>query len=252
MSAVQARGLGLAAAGRWSGLLAGLAAMSWLIGSGGLEFALLLVGPALGLPLLGGVLVGELARPAPERGPARRALLETRRIESYLPHWTWLVRWLAAAYVGLSVLAVLLDRPAHSVDGRTVIYTCGEALGPVAAWPPAAYTVPTLTLVLIGLGAAVGALHLLVRRPRPAGVDVTDDDQARRDAAAAVVAAGAVLVTAPLAGLSLVAGLSLSRSCAGPLGTLAQVPLFCLAAAAAAVGCWALAGLLVPRRRSPS
>ncbi len=130
MSAVRARGFGLATAGRWSGLLAGLAA--------------------------------------------------------------------------LTVLSVLQDRPSFDPAGRTIVYVCGDRLGLTAVWPPTGYPIPVLTLVLIGLAAALGALHLLVRRPRPAGIDVADDDRARRDAAAT------------------------------------------------AVGCWALGGLLVPRSRSRS
>jgi hypothetical protein len=250
MSAVQARGLGLATAGRWLGLLAGLAATSWLFRTGDIELALLLSGPLVGIALLGGVLLGELMRPGPERGPARRALLETRRIETYLPSWTRLVRWFAGAYVVLIVVSVLNNRADVDAAGREVHYVCdnGSLLGPV--WLPTAYAIPALTLVLLGLGAAVGALHLLVRRPRPAGIDVAEDDQARSDAAAAVLAACAVLVAVPLAGLSLLAASSLAFSCAGPLGQLGAAPLLVLAVAAASVACWALVGLLLPRWRS--
>jgi hypothetical protein len=254
MSAVQARGLGIATAGRWLGLLAGLAATSWLISTGDLELALLLSGPLVGIAMLGGVLLGELARPGPERGPARRALLETRRIETYLPPWARLVRWLAVTYVVLVVCSVLLGRPEHftgagAAPETTAIYVCGDGFGLSGVWLPPAYAIPALTVVLIGLAAAVGALHLLVRRPRPAGIDVADDDRARTDGAAAVVAAGAVLVSVPLAGLSLLAAASLAQSCSGPLGQLAAAPLLCLTVAAAAIGCWALGGLLVPRWR---
>jgi hypothetical protein len=249
MSAVQARGLGLATAGRWLGLLAGLAATSWLIGTGDVELALLLSGPLVGIALLGGVLLGELVRPGPERGPARRALLETRRIETYLPSWTRLVRWLAAAYLALTVFGVL-DQPDVDSAGNTIIYTCGDGIGLFDAWLPLAYAIPALALVLIGLTAAVGALHFLVRRPRPAGIEVAEDDRSRTDAVAAVVAACAVLVAGPLGGLSLLAAASLAHSCAGALGQLAAAPLLCLAAASAAIGGWALVGLLLPRRRS--
>lgn len=250
MSAVQARGLGIAAAGRWAGLLVGLAAASWLLGSGDSVLALLFTGPALGLPLLGGVLLGALVQPAPERGPARRALLETRQIGTYLPSWTPLVRWLAAGYAGLSVAGVLLDRPHIDAQGRTAFYSCGPGLGLDWLWAPPAYVIPALTLVLIGLGAAIGALHLLVRRPRPAGIDVEDDDRARTEAAAAVVAACAVLVAVPLAGLSLLAASALSERCYGPLGLVAGVPLLLVTALAAGVGAWALWSLLVPRGRA--
>jgi hypothetical protein len=252
VSTVQARGLGIATAGRWLGLLVGLAGTSWLIGSGDLLLTFLLTGPVMGLSLLAGVLLGELARPGPERGPARRALLETRRVATYLPPWTPVVRHLFAAYVLLTVLGVLQDRPLIDDTGRRIVYYCGDGFGWDAAWLPTAYLIPALTLVLIGLAAAAGALHLLVRRPRPAGIDVADDDDARRDTAAAVVAACAVLVAVPLAGLSLVAALTLASSCSGSLGQLASVPLILLTVAAAGVGCWAMSGLLVPRRRSRS
>jgi hypothetical protein len=249
MSAVQARGLGLVTGGRWLGLLAGLAATSWLISTGDVALALLLSGPLLGIALLGGVLLGQLARPGPERGPARRALLETRRIETYLPPWARMVRWLAVAYLALTVLGVL-DRPEVDFAGNSIIYTCGDGIGLLDGWLPTAYAIPALALVLIGLAAGVGALHLLVRRPRPAGIEVDEDDRTRTDAAAAVVAACAVLVAVPLGGLSLLAAVSLAHSCAGPLGQLAAAPLLGLSAAGAGIGCWALGSLLVPRRRA--
>lgn len=249
MSAVQARGLGIATGGRWLGLLAGLAATSWLISTGDLELALLLSGPLVGIALLGGVLLGELARPGPERGPARRALLETRRIETYLPSWTRLVRWLAITYVVLLVASLLQDRPEFDGVGEAVIYTCGDRPWPTI-WLPTAYAIPALTVVLTGLAAALGALHLLVRRPRPAGIDVAEDDQARRDAVAAVVAACAVLVSVPLGGLSLLASGALASTCGGLLGRLGSVPLLGVAVTATMVGCWALGSLLLPRWRS--
>ncbi len=249
MSAVQARGLGIATGARWLGLLAGLAATSWLISTDDLALALLLSGPLVGIALLGGVLLGELARPGPERGPARRALLETRRIETYLPSWARMVRWLAVAYLVLTVFGVW-DRPEVDGAGNPAIPTCGDGIGLFEAWLPPAYAIPALTLVLIGLAGAVGALHQLVRRPRPAGIEVDEDDRARTDAVAAVVAACAVLVGVPLAGLSLLAAASLARSCAGPLGQLAAAPLLCLTAVGTAVGCWALWSLLVPRGRA--
>lgn len=249
MSAVQARGLGIETAGRWFGLVSGLAATSWLISTGDIALAVLLSGPLVGIALLGGVLLGELARPGPERGPARRALLETRRIETYLPSWARMVRWLAVTYIVLITISVLQDRPEFDGTGRAVIYVCGDRAWP-AVWLPTAYAIPALTVVLIGLAAAVGALHLLVRRPRPAGIDVADDDRARRDAAAAVVAASAVLVAVPLAGLSLLAAASLASSCVGPLGQLGAAPLLAVTAASTAIGCWALGSLLVPRGRA--
>ena len=249
MSAVQARGLGIATGGRWLGLLVGLAATSWLVGTGDVALALLLSGPLLGIGLLGGVLLGELARPGPERGPARRALLETRRIETYLPPWARMVRWLTVAYLVLTVLGVW-ERPEVDSSGRSMILVCSDGIGLAEAWLPPAYAIPALTLVLIGLAGGSGALHLLVRRPRPAGIDVDDDDRARADAVAAVVAACAVLVAVPLGGLSLVAAASLARSCAGPVGQLAAAPLLCLTVVCMAIGCWALWSLLVPRWRA--
>ena len=250
MSAVQTRGLGVATFGRWFGLLAGLAASSRLLSAEDPILLLLFVGPALGLPLLAGVLLGALARPTPERGPARRALLEVRRVRTYLPSWTPLVRWLAAGYTGLSVAGLLLDRPDIDPEGRTYLQVCSEGLQLGWLSAPPAYVVPALTLVLTGLGAAVGALHLLARRPRPAGIDVEDDDRARSEVAAAVLAACAVLVAVPLAGLALLAASTLSERCSGPLGLVASVPLLLLTAVATGIGCWALWSLLVPRGRA--
>jgi hypothetical protein len=251
MSAVQARGLGIAAGGRWVGLLVGLAGTSWLLSADDAVLVAMFLGPVLGIPLLAGVLVGALVRPGPERGPARRALLETRRVANYLPSWTPVVRWTAIAYAGLTVAGVLVGAPEVDGGGHPIVYYCNmDGLGLMPVWPSAGYLVPALVLVLVGLGAAAGALHLLVRRPRPTGVDVDHDDRARADAAAAVIAATAVLVAFPLAGLSLVAGRSLDETCEGPLAVLAQAPLYAATATATAVGAWALWSLLVPRGRA--
>lgn len=169
MTAVQTRGLGVAYAGRWLGLVAGLAATSWLLHRESIGPALLLVGPVLGIALLGGVLLGELAAPGPDRGPARRALLETRRAADYLPASSRLVVVLVAVFVavtaGTSLFGVVVDWWTN--DDPLLIQICPSL--PPFPWPDAYYAGPTVAAVLLGLGLAAAVLRRSARRPGPAG-----------------------------------------------------------------------------------
>lgn len=251
MSVVQAPGLGVVAAGRWLGLLGGLAVASWLLSRDPIGWVYLLVGPAIGLCLLGGVLLGELAAPGPARGPARRALLETRRVADYLPPAARHVAALVAVYGLVLVVALLARRPLNGGPGELVIAMCAGREGMfLAPWPDPVALVPGLLAVLAGLATAALALHLLARRARPAGVDVADDDRRRRETAAAVVAACAVLVAAALCCTALVLGVAMTGGCGGAPGRVLGWVLQWVAGTAGLIGCWAAAALLLPRRRA--
>jgi hypothetical protein len=246
MAAVQTRGVDRATAYRWIGLLGGLAVTSWLLRGDTSGRAVLLVGPVLGTALLAGVLLGELSRPRLERGPARRALLETRRVADYLPGRSRLVAVMLVAYV-LTVAGTGLRSVISQLD-TTVGDVCYE-VGLIYAWPSAAATVPALAGVVLGLAAAAAVLRRIVLRPRPAGIEAAEDDRSRREAVTAVVTACALLVAGPLAGTALVAGGTIAgSSCAFLPVQVLGWGLLWIAGAAGIVACWSLVALLRPRR----
>lgn len=225
-------------------MLVGLAVTSWALGLGETGYVFLLVSPIMGIALLGAVLVGELLARAPAPGPARRALLETRRVADYLPPSARVVGALLGVYGVLSLAAAT-----PGAGSGVVVRTCGDMYGPYGRWPAApAVVFPALAVVLLGLTVAAVALRRLVDRPRPTGVPVEADDEARRATAAAVVAACAVLVTGPLCVTAAGLGTDLMDGC-GVLDPGAGLMLLWLAGAAVLVAGWALLALLAPPRR---
>lgn len=250
MTAVQEREFGVTAVGRWLGVAAGLVAGGLLARWDSLGRGLLLAGPAFGIAVLSGVLLGELAAPGPHLGAARRALLETRRVGDYLPGWSRSVAVLTAVFVlvtvGTSLVGSADDRQRA---GRAFARTCADgSVSSAGPWPGAYYAVPTLVAVLTGLGVAGLVLRRVVSRPRPAGMDVERDDRARRAAASATTAACAVLVAVPLAGSALIAGGALLTVCGGAGQPGIAWALLLLAGCAGIGACAALATLLSPRR----
>ena len=229
-------------AGRWLGALAGLAVTSWALQADVTGTAVLLASPILGVALLAAVLAGELLGRAPAPGPARRALLETRRVADYLPAAARPVAALLVAYAVLTAITLAPDA------GSTVVTTCGDLVVLLSPWPEPGHVLPALATVLLGLGVAALGLRQLVDRPRPAGLSIEQDDRARRESAAAVVAACAVLVAGPLAGTALIAGSHLVNGCGGVLSVLLGWGLLWLAGTAALAAGWALVALLRPRR----
>lgn len=157
-----------------------------------------------------------------------------------------------AVTTGTSLLGAMAAR--RTSEELLLVRTCTD--GPPFPWPNAHYAGPTVVAMLLGLGVAAAVLRRLVRRPRAGGIDTARDDQDRRETAAAVLAACAVLVAVPLASISLAAGAWLASGCdAGPvLNSAAPVlhaagwVLLAVAAAASLIAFDALLALLLPGR----
>jgi TRAP-type C4-dicarboxylate transport system permease small subunit len=206
---------------RVGGLVVGLVAAvllnntpaSWL----GLGTAL--TGPAFGLCLLVGVVLGEL-RPLPA-GPRRTATLEVRAVTRYLPRA--LTTWVAVVTLVLAGFLILTTAFGSADDmgraGRSLTVTCGPDRGFSAGpWPGLFYSVPIGAAVGLGLAAAVLAARIVARRRRPQTDDARTDDRARRTSTRTIVAACGVLTAAPLAGAAFIAGGALRNvDCGGSL-----------------------------------
>lgn len=200
---------------------------------GGLGRGLLLAAPLFALCVLAGVLVGELQLGTP-RGPVRQAVLEVRRIRDYVPRA--LGPAVLAAGALLAVLLVLTAAAGSPDDmgraGRSLVRRCSAVLTAGAGpWPGSYYAVPSAVVVLCGLLAAGAVLSRVVRRPRLSD-DLPVDEALRRSAAGSVTAAVGLLITIPLAGVSLVAaGALVGVSCHPVWWSVAAIGLGALAVA---------------------
>jgi hypothetical protein len=233
---------------RWrvAGLLLGIGVGAVTAQQGALGRGLLLAAPLCALCILAGVVVGELRVTAPE-GPVRSAGLEVRRIRDYLPRRLTLVVGSVTALLVLILTATTATASADDLGraGRWFARRCsavsGGATGP---WPGSFYSLPLGIVVLTGLLLAGFALHRVVMRPRQ-GEDDTVDDGLRRQAAEAVTAAYGLLVSVPLAGVSLVTASALGNSVCPPSGsTVVVVALLVLVPALVGVAAWCT-GVLV-------
>jgi hypothetical protein len=222
---------------RWTGLVAALWTVSWSLGWDDLGNSFSLTAPLLGIGLVLGVYAGDLVGPGRDRGPSRRALLETRRLVDYLPDTVRRVAWLLA---GFGVATLLSSYPV----GATVTSVCGSDAD---RWVPQRYAAIGVAGVAVGLALAAGVLRWLVTRPRPAGRDVAADDAHRREVAAAVVAACGVLVAGALAWSLVLLGVVLHDACPAGYGKLGLV-FFAAALLAGATALAALWAVLVPWR----
>lgn len=233
---------------RWRalGLALGLIAGVLMLSDGGLGRGPMLAAPIFGLWVLMGVIVGELLIPAPG-GPIRRATLEVRRIRDYLPRGLTTVVTATTALLGGILVATTLAGSADDQGraGRSLARECtaimGEATGP---WPGSYYSVPLALAVGVGLLGAALASRVIVRRPRR-GEDRAVDDEARRRAVSAVVAASGILVAVPLIGVSLTAAGALLRvSCRPEWWSTLAWSLLVLAVALVILLGWCAATLL--------
>jgi hypothetical protein len=109
-----------------------------------------------------------------------------------------------------------------------------------------------MVVVLVGLLMAYAAMRTIVRRPRSGSTsDVAIDDAMRKRAARVVTGAVGVLITIPLAGVSLTAaGGLLSISCAPTSWTIMGWSLLALVSASLAIVSWCAAAVLASTDRA--
>lgn len=268
---------------RWIGVGLGAVAAAVTAGLGTLGRGPMLAAPVLALATVGGVAVGEWraarAVAGDTTGAPREALLETRRLRTYLPRALSIA--VAVAAVVLAALATSTTLIADADDlgrgGRSLAFTCtgggGESAGSGAyssvsliagstgPFPGSFYTAPLAIVLLAGLVLVGVALLRVLRRPRQVH-DPLEDDALRTRSATAVVAAFGVLVSTPLAGVAAFAGSALSRTGSAVAEAKATLVdqrcslgasfdgrvLIALAVLAALLACWCLAALLLPAR----
>jgi hypothetical protein len=199
--------------------------------------------PAFAGCALIGVLAGELLN-VPPATRARTAVLEVRTAWDYLPRV--LTRWvlgLTALLAGvLTSTSLAADPDILGRRGRTITMTCGNIMtigaGP---WPGSYYSLPIAATVLAGAILAGVVLRTVSRRPRPVAEDSARavDDGLRRSAARATTAAFGLVVSTPLAAVTLLSGAQLLRVSCTPVSwtTGAGIASFAVSALAFVASC---------------
>ena len=251
---------------RLAGLLLGLLGAVLVSRVDVLGRGLLVAAPVAAFGLLLGVLAAELAV-RPPAGPRRTASLVTRRAADYLPRR--LTGTVVATGVTVLVLGVVTTALGSTDDmgraGRTLRYVCPPFEQGRGPWPGAYYTAPLLVVVVVGVLLALLVLRTTVARP-PVPAAVTQgaapaaqaaqaaqaaglDTAQRIRSAQAVVAAVGVLLSVPLAGMSLFAGVAVGGmgGCAPAWWTGVGLALGLLALAATGVLLWCVPVALLGR-----
>jgi len=181
-----------------------------------------------------------------------------------LSRWRWagILAGVAVAVVTISTVVLvgvmIATTAAGSPDdlhraGRTLRYAPDPAreisAGP---WPGSYYTVPAMIALVLAAIATAVVLRQVTLRPR-AG-DPVGDDALRRRSAEAVTAAWGVATSIPLAGISIIAVLTLSNLATTPASwRVAGGGLLLVGLGAMILVLWCLATLVVPRgRRVPA
>ncbi|MCA2211596.1 hypothetical protein [Jidongwangia harbinensis] len=237
---------------RWAGMAVGAVGAVVAVATGESARGAMLAWPVFGLGVLVGTLAGELAVPAPT-GPVRRAELRVRRVLDYVPRPLGaLVCVAATALCALATATTTGVSGGWSATDRDIVCVVGEATYTSGPWPGTHYTVPVLSVVVVGLVLAGLVLRRVVRRPRLTDV-VGVDDVSRRRSAEVVTAAAGVLVLTPVMGVAATAGTAMSASGAGcgePLGALTSPVLSGLFVVAFLATAWCGGFLLLPSTRS--
>jgi len=242
---------------RWAGLALGAVAALVVASAGTLGRGPLLAPAVLGLGVVLGVLVGELAV-RPRHGRVRSASLAVRRARDLVPRPTGLAVGVATALL-LALLVVTTAVASPDDLGRTGRALAGSCT-PTSSWsrtpwPGAFYSAPLAAAVLVGTGAAAAVLRRVAARPVVGGDGALDaaDAVLRRRAGSALTAAVGVLVTAPLAGvLAVAAPVAAGHECPTPAFRGLTAALVLGLPVAVGLLAWCLAVLLVPgdtRRR---
>ena len=226
---------------RAAGLLGGAAVALSLVGRrGDLGLGITFAAPGFAVCALTGVLVGEcLGNPSATR--TRTALLEVRTASDYLPRAMtyWVLGLTAMLAVVLTTTSLVADPDDMGRAGRAFTVACGpRATVGVGPWPGTYYSLPIAVTVLVGGILAAAVLLTVLRRPRPAVDDTARaiDDGLRRSSARAVTAACGLVVSAPLAGATLLGGTALLKLACGPAPHLGLLSLAVAALAFAASG----------------
>ena len=164
-----------------------------------------------GLFSLLGITLGELfARPASTNGP-RSATLTPRRVRDYLP--TTFVMAITVTLVAAVAVLIFTTATASADDmgraGRQLSRACSTELssgrGP---YPGSYYSIPLLIGFLLSVALASLAARQIVRRPRGAMLEASQDALRRRSLAAVTAGLG-LAVAVPLSGVCVVASLAL-------------------------------------------
>lgn len=244
----------LVTAVRFAGVAVGLAfaiVLATAPGLLGLDLAMgrgpMLAPVGFGLATLLGIIGGELlARPAPASGP-RQASLATRRVRDYLPtgYATVLAFCVVGAGATLALTTTTADADELTGAARLLSHACSPSEGASRSpYPGSYYSLPLLLGLALSLGAAAYAARRVVLRPRGGAPD-TGDDALRRRSLSAVAGGLGIAITAPLAGVSFIAGMALlGITCQAawfvPVGWL----LIATGLAAVVVFCWSVVILM--------
>ena len=236
---------------RWAGMAVGAVGAVVAIATGESARGVMIAWPVFGLGVMAGTLAGELTVPAPT-GPVRRAELRVRRVLDYVPRTLGgLVCVATTALFALGAAATVGVSGGWSATDRSIV-CAGEGRSLSEPWPGTHYTVPSLSVVVVGLVLTGLVLRRVVRRPRLTDV-LEVDDVSRRRSAEVVTAAAGVLVLTPFMGIAATAGMAMESSvigCGEPLGALPSSALSGLFFAAFLATAWCGGFLLLPSTRS--
>lgn len=237
---------------RWAGMAVGAVGAVMAIATGESARGAMVAWPVFGLGVLAGTLAGELTVPAPS-GPVRRAELRVRRVLDYVPRPLGaLVCVATTALFALAAATTVGVSGGWSATDQSIVCVGGDARTTYGPWPGTHYTVPSLSVVVVGLVLAGLVLRRVVRRPRLTDV-VELDDVSRRRSAEVVTAAAGVLVLTPLMGIAATAGMAMKSfaiGCGEPLGALTSPALSGLLFAAFLATAWCGGFLFLPSTRS--
>ena len=236
---------------RWAGMAVGAIGAVVAIATGDSARGVMIAWPVFGLGVMAGTLAGELTVSAPT-GPVRRAELRVRRVLDYVPRpLGGLVCVATTALFALATAAAVGVSGGWTVTDRTIVCAAGDGSFTSGPWPGTHYTVPSLSVVVVGLVLAGLVLRRVVRRPRLTDV-VAADDVSRRRSAEVVTAAAGVLVLTPLMGIAATAGMAMDSTvigCGDPLGAVTSSALSGLCFAAFLATAWCGGFLVLPSTR---
>jgi hypothetical protein len=141
----------------------------------------------------------------PPSGPRRTAHLTRRPLFPRAAPWANRVLWL---WVALLAAALLAFGAAAEPDGRSIAGTASTS-GPFPGWP---YGIPILVGTALVVGATLGVLALVARRPAVRDTAPDDDSLLRTVSATRVVRGAQLSLGTTLAGVMFLAGTTASNA----------------------------------------